>query len=286
MPQKSRFGLLRSARRFDRWFRARPSRATLFAALVALGVSAANAAPSTPSALVSIIIDDLGNSLAQGRRVIALPAPITLAILPHTTHSNTLAVEATRARKEVLLHLPMQPVNDAAPGPGVIEITMPAREIGATLDYDLSTVPHAIGVNNHMGSRVVQHDGAMRALLGAIRARGNLFFVDSRTSAQSVAARVGRELGLPILERDVFLDHDLDDRAIDARLNELVAVARRRGYAIGIGHPHAKTFAALDAWLATAASANIRVVPLSELLRHALKETKHGERAGTAGPGV
>lgn len=283
MPQRSRFGLLHGARRIADRSRARPVPALLAGLLLALGVSAASAAPA---ARISLIIDDLGNSLALGRRVIALPAPITLAILPHTAHSATLAAEAKRARKEVLLHLPMQPVNDAAPGPGVIEVGMPAREIGATLDYDLRSVPHAVGVNNHMGSRVVQHDSTMRALLGAIRARGNLFFIDSRTSAQSVAARIGRELGVPILARDVFLDHDLDDRAIAARLDDLVAVARRRGYAIGIGHPHARTFAALDAWLATATSANIRIVPLSELLRHTLKETDHGERTGTAGPGV
>jgi len=276
MPQKSRFGLLHGARR---------GRAVL-AGLFALGISGAGAAPGAPPARISLIIDDLGNSLTQGRRVIALPAPITLAILPHTAHGTTLAAEAKRAHKEVLLHLPMQSVNDVAAGPGVIEVDMPAREIGATLDYDLRTVPHAIGINNHMGSRVVQHDRTMRALLGAVRARGNLFFVDSRTSAHSVAARIAHELGVPILARDIFLDHGLDDRAIGARLDELVAVARRRGYAIGIGHPHAKTLAALDAWLATAASANIRIVPLSELLRHTLKEADHGERTGTAGSGV
>lgn len=253
---------IRTAPRFGKVGRA------LAGALLALGVGGiAAAAPDKRPALVSIIIDDLGNSLAHGRRVIALPAPIALAILPHTAYSATLATEAQHARKEVLLHLPMQPLADADPGPGAVEIGMPARELDLTLEYNLRTVPHAIGVNNHMGSRMTQDAGAMRALLDALRARGNLFFLDSRTGAHSTVARVGHERGVPILARDVFLDHDLDRGAIRARLSELVAIARRRGHAIGIGHPHTQTFAALEAWLATAAGENIRITPLSELLR-------------------
>lgn len=270
MVQKSWCGLLhgapgiRATRCFGKVGRA------LAGALLALGVgSSATAAPGTRPALVSIIIDDLGNSLALGRRVIALPAPVALAILPHTAYSATLATEAQRARKEVLLHLPMQPLAAVDPGPGVVEIGMPARELGITLEYNLRTVPHAIGVNNHMGSRMTQDADAMRALLNALRARGNLFFVDSRTGAHSTVARVGRELDVAILARDVFLDHDLDRGAIRARLSELGAIARRRGHAIGIGHPHAPTLTAIEAWLATTAGENIHVTPLSELLRAA-----------------
>lgn len=239
--------------------------ATLTIFSVATVVPAAETRATSP-ALVTIIIDDLGNSLAHGRRVIALPAPIALAILPHTAYSARLATEAHRARKDVLLHLPMQPLNDAEPGPGLVEVSMPARELAVTLDYDLHTVPHAVGVNNHMGSRMTQDEAAMRRLLEALRARGNLFFVDSRTGPNSTTARVGRSLGVPILTRDVFLDHEIDPAAIRARLDELVAIARRRGHAIGIGHPHPQTLAALEAWLATTANQNVRVASLSEMV--------------------
>ena len=250
----------------------------------AVPASAVDAVHARP-ARVSIIIDDVGNSLARGRRVIALPAPVALAILPHTAHGSRLAREAHRAHKEVLLHLPMQPLNQAEPGPGAIEVGMPAREIAVTLDYDLRTVPHAIGVNNHMGSRVTRDQDTMRALLDALRARGNLFFVDSLTDGHSTATRTAQTLGVPALARDVFLDHDLDAGAIRARFTELVATARQRGHAIGIGHPHPETLSAIEAWLATAARENIRVVPLSDLLRQP-KEAHHGERARTAGAGM
>lgn len=239
--------------------------ATLTVLSVATIVAVADTRARSP-ALVTIIIDDLGNSLARGRRVIALPAPIAVAILPHTAYSARLATEAHRAHKDVLLHLPMQPLNDAEPGPGVIEVNMPARELAITLDYDLRTVPHAVGVNNHMGSRMTQDEPAMRRLLEALRVRGNLFFVDSRTGPTSAIARIGQSLGVPILTRDVFLDHEIDSAAIRARLDQLVAIARRRGHAIGIGHPHPKTLATLEAWLPTTPSQNVRIAPLSELV--------------------
>ncbi len=283
--QKSFTGLLRGARTM-RGAARRCAIAGMLATLSLSGMAAAIAAPQNPPARVSIVIDDLGNSLAPGRRVIALSAPVVLAILPHTTHGTRLATAAKQAGKEVLLHLPMQPLADAEPGPGAIEIGMPARELGITLDYDLRTVPHAIGVSNHMGSRMTQDEDAMRALLGALRARGNLFFLDSRTGTRSAVARVGRALGVPILARDVFLDHHTDSTAIHARLDELAAVARQRGHAIGIGHPHARTLAALEAWLAAAAGKNIRVTPLSELLQPTAKEASHGARTRTASTGM
>ncbi len=282
--QKSFAGLLRGTRAT----RGVARRHAFVCALATLGfgsIAPAIAATNTEPARISIVIDDLGNSLASGRRVIALPAPVVLAILPHTSHGARLAADAKHAGKEVLLHLPMQPLAAAEPGPGVVEVGMPARELGITLDYDLRTVPHAIGVSNHMGSRMTQDEGAMRALLGALRSRGNLFFLDSRTGAHSAVARVGQALGVPILARDVFLDHHTDSASIRARLDELVAVARRRGHAIGIGHPHARTLSVLEKWLATAAGKNIRVAPLSELLQPA-KEASHGERARTARTGM
>lgn len=282
--QKSFAGLLRGTRATRGVVR----RHAFVCALATLGFGGSAplvADTNLPPARISIVIDDLGNSLAPGRRVIALPAPVVLAILPHTSHGERLATEAKHAGKEVLLHLPMQPLTADPPGPGVVEVGMPARELGITLDYDLRTVPHAIGVSNHMGSRMTQDEDAMRALLGALRSHGNLFFLDSRTGAHSAVTRVGQALGVPILTRDVFLDHHADSISIRARLDELVAVARRRGHAIGIGHPHARTLAALEKWLATAASENIRVVPLSELVQFA-KEARHGERARTARAGM
>lgn len=257
----------------------------LLAALL-IGPPASAAPAAVEPARIAILIDDVGNDLAQGRRVIRLPAPVALAILPHTAFGARLAQEAHRQRKEILLHLPMEPLRAEDPGPGRIEVGMPAREIALTLDYNLSTVPHAVGVNNHMGSRATQDEPTMRALLQALHAHGRLFYLDSRTASTSPAVHIGRTLGLPVLRRDVFLDNDLNQASIRRRLDEAARLARTRGYAIAIGHPHAATLLQLEAWLPTLARQNVRVVALSELLEPTNQESNHGERARTAGTGL
>lgn len=233
--------------------------------MVALAAAIMQAA-AAQTAYLGIVIDDLGNSLREGRRVIALPAPVACAILPHTPHADRLAREAHAQNKEVLLHLPMESENDEAPGPGVLTTGMASRELVYTLAYDLLAVPHAVGINNHMGSRLTEQPGAMRVLMQALHNRGNLFFVDSRTSGRSVAARLAAEHDVPVLARDVFLDNEPSEPAIRAQLAEALAIARRRGHAIAIGHPHPVTLAVLAKWLPTLARAG-RGRSLAELLR-------------------
>lgn len=226
-----------------------------------------SAQPSV-TAIVSIVIDDLGYRPHEDKRAIALPGPVAVAILPHSDRGTALANEAKLAGKEVLLHLPMDPDEDtgADAGPGRIENHMSAREIVAMFNYDMQTVPHATGVNNHMGSRLTQNAGSMQALMRAIRARGNLFFLDSLTSPNSVAARVATEQGIPTLRRDVFLDHDRGEDAVRASLGRLERLLTTRGHAVAIGHPYPETLAALERWLPEARARGIQVVPLSVML--------------------
>lgn len=245
----------------------------------------AAARPGAEPAYLGIIIDDLGNSLREGRRVIDLPAPVACAILPHTPHAGRLAREAHARGKEVLLHLPMESLTDEAPGPGVLGAAMPEREFLYTLAYDLTAVPHAAGINNHMGSRLTQEPGAMQRLMQALYNRGNLFFVDSRTSARSVAARLAAEHGVPVLVRDVFLDNEPTEDAIRSQLREALAIARRRGTALAIGHPHPRTLAVLAEWLSALGRENVAVVPLAELLRRQREGPGRGEAARTARAG-
>lgn len=235
-------------------------------------------ADAAETAYLGIVIDDLGNSLREGRRVIALPAPVACAILPHTPYADRLAREAHAKSKEVLLHLPMESQNDEAPGPGVLTTGMPSRELIHTLAYDLLAVPHAVGINNHMGSRLTQQPGAMRVLMQALHNRGDLFFVDSRTSGRSVAARLATEHDVPVLVRDVFLDNEPSETAIRAQLAEALAIARRRGHAIAIGHPHPVTLAVLAKWLPTLAREQVEVVPLAELLRRRVETNTSNAR--------
>ncbi len=228
---------------------------------------ATSVAPPAGPAYVSLIIDDLGNSLAEGRRVLRLPGPVAVAILPHTAHSRELATDFQRANRDVLLHLPMQPQAQEAvtAGPGMLELGMSPHELAHMLEYDLSTVPSAIGVNNHMGSLLTQQREPMRHVMRSLRKRG-LLFVDSLTTPASVAAHVAREHHVPTLVRDVFIDNEREPAAIEQQLRTLVRTARSRGYALGIGHPYPETLEVLERWLPTLAQANVELVPLATLL--------------------
>jgi polysaccharide deacetylase 2 family uncharacterized protein YibQ len=177
------------------------------------------------------------------------------------------------AGKEVILHLPMEPREALAPGPGQIDSHMPALEMRATLDYDLSTVPHAIGINNHMGSLLTTHPAAMDWLMRELRAR-NLFFIDSRTHADSIALATARAHGVPALERQVFLDRDPAPQAVAAELARLEQLARRNGYALAIGHPYASTLAALERWLPELQQRGIHVIPLATRLAQIAHEVQ------------
>ena len=216
---------------------------------------------------VAILIDDLGASWKAAEEVLSLPAPITLAVLPHLPYSLRIAEAAHRLSREVLLHLPMEPhdLKGNPPGPGALLSTMDREAFLRTLEGSLSSVPYAVGVNNHMGSKLTEIPWAMELLLNRLKARG-LFYVDSLTSPRSVAFRTARALGLPAAQRQVFLDYELEDSAISARLEEAGEVALRRGKAIAIGHPHRKTLAALRVGLPRLLAQGVNVVPVSELL--------------------
>jgi polysaccharide deacetylase 2 family uncharacterized protein YibQ len=228
------------------------------------------ASPGSGAATLTIVIDDLGVNLAEGRRVLRLPGPVACAILPHQPFSTKLAEEAHAARKEVLLHLPMEPEQDHefGPGPGHVDTRMPPLELRVTLDHDLETVPHAIGVNNHMGSRHTRSKEAMQRFLRVLRERGGLFFVDSRTSGGSVAAEVARAAGVPALTRDVFLDHDRSESAVERQLDQAVRLAHRHGAALAIGHPYPETLAVLERRLPGLRAAGVELAPVTRLLAH------------------
>ena len=214
---------------------------------------------------IAIVIDDLGHSLGDGRRALRLPGPVACAILPHQLHSQALAAESRRQGKEVLLHLPMPGANGNDAGAGMIEPDMPPGELRAMVEYNLETVPHALGVNNHMGSELTRQPEPMRRVMQEL-ARRRLFFLDSMTSPHSVAAREARAAGLPTLVRDVFLDNDRTPAAIEREFDRLLALARRRGTAIAIGHPYPETLAVLERRLPLLRAAGIELVPLSALL--------------------
>lgn len=236
-----------------------------------LAVSAAEPGSNTykkPGPAIALIIDDLGNRREAGKRAVSLPGPVACAFLPYGPHTDFLARQAHARNKEVLLHLPMQAVMPAPAmlGQGVLTMDMTEQQFRATLDYDIAAVPHLSGLNNHMGSLLTRHPGNMAWLMDAIAQRGDLFFVDSRTTSATVAAQLAVEYGIPNTSRNVFLDNEPNPAAVRAQFRKLVAMARRTGTALGIGHPYPGTLEVLAEELRTLEQQGVQLISVSRLI--------------------
>ncbi|QQZ44708.1 divergent polysaccharide deacetylase family protein [Pseudomonas sp. SK3(2021)] len=199
------------------------------------------AEPAPRKAYLSLIIDDLGQSLPRDRRVLALPGPVTTAIMPDTPHAAEFAREAHRAGKIVILHMPMDP----ATGPFAWHPELPIEELERRLDAAFKAVPYTSGINNHMGSRMTSQPQAMAWLMAELQRR-HKFFVDSRTSAKTVAAAEAQKIGLASVSRDVFLDDERTEDAIGHQLQTAINLAHKQGSAVMIGHPYPQTLAVLE----------------------------------------
>ena len=216
---------------------------------------------------IAIIIDDLGQQHGAGLRAIRLPGPVALAFLPQTPNAVAQAGLAHANGKEVLLHLPLEPAGSSArPHPAAIRADGGRAELRQAFAVALASVPHARGVNNHQGSLLTGMAEPMGWLMGEIRARPDLYFVDSRTSAASVAYRVARFHGVPAAERNVFLDDARGEAAIRDQFRRLVAKALKDERALAIGHPYPETLKVLEEELPRLAGYGVRLVAPSELI--------------------
>jgi len=214
--------------------------------------------------VISIIIDDIGYHQSD-RQMIDLPGDITFAILPNGPKAKPLADYAYQQGKEVMLHMPMQSTLGLAAEVGVLNIDMQESHVVAGLREAFTKVPHAIGLNNHQGSLLTRHPGHMTWVMKEVQRQG-VFFVDSRTSSQSVAEDIAIEQGVPTVRRDVFLDHVIDKNSIKLELNRLIQLAQKKGHAVGIGHPHPETLAVLREFIPLLKSQGVLLVPISKQL--------------------
>ena len=235
--------------------------------LLAMPASASPPADPDATVRVAIIIDDLGNHRELGREAVALPGDLTYSVLPLRPYSGDLATRANALGKEVMLHLPMQTSDGRPMGGGGLSLGMDRTQFMNALRDGLASVPHVAGVNNHMGSLLTRHPGAMRWLMEDLSCFDRLYFVDSRTDVRTVARRHARAVGLANAERDVFLDNLQDRDYIRGQLRRLIAEARRHGSAIGIGHPYPDTLAVLAEELPKLADQGIQLVPVSRLVK-------------------
>lgn len=232
--------------------------------------------PAAPArAQVAIIIDDLGEQQRHGLQAIDLPGPVAMAFLPGGRFTAGQARFAHARGKEVLLHLPLQPGGRARAHPTALRADAGREQLREYFDAALAGVPHASGVNNHQGSLATEQPEPMDWLMREIAARPGLYFVDSRTSASSVAYRAARHHGVPSTERNVFLDSLRSEGAIREAFDELVTRALRDERALAIGHPYPETLKVLREELPKLARYGIRLVAPSELI---------ARQAGARGP--
>lgn len=224
------------------------------------------AAAETATPRIAIIIDDLGYQKAAGERAIGLPGPIAYAILPNTPRDAYLARIAHAQGKEVLLHLPLQAESDRSAVGGSLLLDMSRQQFLQAFASSIDAVPHAVGVNSHRGSLLTRHPGHMGWLMEEILDRGDLFFVDSYTTAESVALRVANESGVPALRRDVFLDPDTEPETLIREFARLKKLARQRGFAVGIGHPYTGTLEFLEKALPSLEEEGYDLVSIGDLV--------------------
>lgn len=219
-----------------------------------------------------IIIDDLGYNFRAGQQAAALPGKVNLAILPHTPNGRHVAKLGMAAGKEILLHAPMSNLRKVPLGEGGLTTAMSEEELRATLARNIDSTPGVRGVNNHTGSLLTSRRQPMEWVMKELAARG-LYYVDSRTTAETLAAGVADEYGVPSLSRQVFLDNEISSDAIHEQFEEFLAVARREGMATAIGHPHEATLNYLQRQLPVIERQGYRLSLVSEVLAQKVART-------------
>ena len=214
---------------------------------------------------IVIVIDDMGLDRRRSDKVVGLPGPLTLAWLPYARDLGTQTAQAHGGGHELIVHMPMEPSGKENPGPNALFTQLGETELRQRLAHNLSAFSGFVGINNHMGSRFTADSAGMAVVLSELAGRG-LLFLDSRTTADSKAAVLASHYQVPMQARDVFLDHVQTPDAVAKALAQVENIARRKGSAIAIGHPHDVTIAALSRWLPTLEAKGFQLVPLTAVI--------------------
>ncbi len=218
------------------------------------------------TARLAILLDDLGSDRSSADAIFALQVPITLSVLPYHAHSQEIAQEARKHGCEVMLHLPMQSVANEAPEQQELRPGLQREEVEAIVSSMLESVPEADGVNNHQGSQATSNRALMDELMPVLRDAG-VFYVDSRTTAETVAYDTAKRNGVKTGFRNVpFLDDVQSKAAVKRQLQIAIRGAKEKGEAIAIGHPHAVTLEALREMLPEARKQGVRLVLVSDVV--------------------
>ena len=192
--------------------------------------------PAVNGAKLVLIFDDGGQNLSQLELFLALPFPVTVAVLPKLAHSKQAAERVRKSGKELMLHQPMQAINlSVNPGPGAITPDMTLYEIETLLRENIAEIGPVRGVNNHEGSLICEDEVKIGTVL-QVSSNMGLYFVDSRTTSQTRVPQAAMSLGLSYYERNVFIDNTKNRADIISEIMKGVSIANKNGAAIMIGH--------------------------------------------------
>ena len=194
---------------------------------------------------LAIVIDDFGYRPHYENQVLAMPAQISVAVLPNAPHAREMATKAHNSGHEVLIHLPMAPLSKQPLEKDTLRPEMSSDEIERIIREAVDKVPYAVGLNNHMGSAMTSSLFGMQKVMQALE-RYDLYFLDSMTIGNSQAMRAASGTGVKVIKRKVFLDDTQNEADIRRQFNRAIDLARRNGSAIAIGHPHPSTVRVLQ----------------------------------------
>ena len=215
---------------------------------------------------IVVVIDDLGLKHFNSKRAAMLPGPLTMAYLPYADDLPEQTKFAKAHGHELMVHMPMQPLRDTAdPGPNVLLTVLKKAELMKRIQKNLSAFDGYVGINNHMGSAFTQDQKGLEILMAELQKR-DILYLDSRTSATSIAEPTARRYNVATTGRDVFLDHVISEEFITGALQRAEDHALKHGSVIAIGHPHDLTLDALEKWLPTLERKGFELVPITAIM--------------------
>ncbi|PXV72058.1 divergent polysaccharide deacetylase family protein [Pantoea sp. PNA 03-3] len=218
---------------------------------------------------LAIVIDDVGYRPTEENKVLQMPQAISVAVLPDAPYARQMAIKAHQGGHEVLIHLPMAPLSKQPLEKNTLTPEMSSAEIDRIIRSAVNNVPYAVGLNNHMGSKMTSSLPGMQKVMQALN-QYNLYFLDSMTIGNSQSVPAAQGTNVRVLKRRVFLDDSQDINAIRQQFSRAVKLAERDGYAIAIGHPHPNTVRVLQQMLPTL-PADITLVTPGQLLNEPLR---------------
>ncbi|EIC83678.1 divergent polysaccharide deacetylase family protein [Serratia sp. M24T3] len=225
------------------------------------------------AAKLAILFDDFGYQAKNENQVLKMPINVSVAIFPNAPDSHEMMLKAHQQGREILIHLPMQPLSKQPLEKNTLTPDMSSQEVKRIVDQAVASIPYAVGINNHQGSKMTSSLSGMQNVIQAM-APHHLFFLDSMTIAGTKSVQAAQGTSVKVIKRNVFLDDVQNNAEIRHQFQRAIALARRNGFAIAIGHPHPTTVAAVQQELANLPS-DIQLVRPSDLLNTAITYNPH-----------